>query len=107
MPYKDDLLLCEEEMLSYFFKEVNRMDEQKDNKITATTIAAKTLQYEDIKKGKRFRIYPSRRGTKKQTDPEQLRIFMARQKRLSELWRKMGIVSWKVIENTDKKEDLN
>ena len=61
--------------------------------------------YEDIKKGKRFRIYPSRRRTKKQTDPEQLRIFEKRQKRLPDLWRKMGIVSWKLIQNPINTEE--
>ncbi|MDR2178940.1 MAG: hypothetical protein LBP21_01400 [Synergistaceae bacterium] len=57
---------------------------------------ARTLKYEDLESKRRFRIEPSRRGTKKQTDPEQLRIFAARQKRLTALWRDMGIVSWKV-----------
>ena len=55
----------------------------------------KTLNYEDFKSKKRFRIEPSRRGTSKQTDPEQLKIFAERQKRLPALWRDMGIVSWK------------
>ena len=58
----------------------------------------KTLKYEDIESKKRFRIEPSRRVTKKRTDPEQLRIFAERQKRLPELWRDMGIVSWKKVE---------
>jgi len=57
----------------------------------------KTLKYEDMKRERLF-TYPSRRGTKKQTDPEQLRIFMMRQKRLSELWEKMGIVSYRIIQ---------
>jgi len=83
------------------------MDEQKENEIFVMTTAAKTLRYEDIKNGKRFQIYPSRRGTKKQTDPEQLRIFALRQKRLPELWRKMGIVSWKLIENDVNEENMN
>ena len=39
------------------------MDEQKENGIIAITTATKTLKYEDIKNGKRFQIYPSRRGT--------------------------------------------
>ena|GEM_PF-7112479 len=81
------------------------MSEQKENETLAATGATKTLKYEDLKNVKRFRIYPSRRGTKKQTDPEQLRIFALRQKRLPELWRKMGIVSWKLIENTFKEEN--
>ena len=59
----------------------------------------KTLKYEDIENNKRFRIEPSRRGTKKRTDPEQLRIFAERQKRLPALWRDMGIVSWKKVED--------
>ena len=62
------------------------------------SLITRTVDYEDLKKGRRFKIYPSRRGTKKQTDPEQLRIFAKRQKRLPELWRKIGIVSWEVLE---------
>jgi hypothetical protein len=61
-------------------------------------IVAKILKYIDIKRQKDFRIEPSRRGTKKRTDPEQLRIFMERQKNLPALWRKMGIVSLRVLE---------
>jgi len=71
-------------------------------------IVTKTLQYEDIKNGRSFRMYPSRRGTSKQTDPEQIRIFMMRQKNLCEYWRKMGIVSWKLVEVTVvDKDNLN
>ena len=62
------------------------------------TTEIKTMKYEDIESKKRFRIEPSRRGTKKLTDPEQLRIFAERQKRLPALWRNMGIVSWKKME---------
>ena len=61
----------------------------------------KTIDYEDFKKAKRFNIEPSRRGSKKRTDPEQLRIFCERQKRLIELWRKMGVVSFTVLELPD------
>jgi hypothetical protein len=61
------------------------------------TAGAETLKYEEIESRKRFRVEPSRRGTKKRTDPEQLRIFVARQKRLPALWRDMGIVSWKSV----------
>ena len=57
----------------------------------------KMIKYEDIENKKRFRIEPSRRGTKKRMDSEQLRIFAERQKRLPALWRDMGIVSWKKI----------
>ena len=60
----------------------------------------KIPKYEDIESKKRFRIEPSRRGTKKRTDPEQMRIFAERQKRLTALWRDMGVVSWGKIENT-------
>ena len=64
------------------------------------TTVVKTMKYEDIEGNKRFRVEPSRRGTTKRTDPEQLRIFAERQKRLPALWGNMGIVSWKIIENT-------
>ena len=57
----------------------------------------RTLKYEDIESKKRFRIEPSRRETKKLTDPEQRRIFAERQKRLPALWRNMGIVSWETL----------
>jgi len=57
----------------------------------------KTIEYEDVKDKKTFRIEPSRRGTRKPADPEQMRIFAERQKRLPALWRNMGIVSWKVV----------
>ena len=57
----------------------------------------KTIKYEEVKNKKIFRIEPSRRGMRKPTDPEQMRIFAKRQKRLPELWRNMGIVSWKVV----------
>ena len=57
----------------------------------------RTLKYEDIESKKRFRIEPSRRETKKLTDPEQQRIFAERQKRLPALWRNMGIVSWEAL----------
>ena len=63
------------------------------------TVVAKTLKYEELESKKRFRIEPSRRTTTKRTDPEQLRIFAERQKRLPDLWRNMGIVSWKKVEN--------
>ena len=63
------------------------------------TVETRTLKYEDIEGKKRFQIEPSRRGTKKQTDPEQLRIFAERQKRLPALWRNMGIVSWKKLDD--------
>ena len=63
-------------------------------------VETKTLKYEDIESKKRFRIEPSRRGTKKRSDPEQLRIFAERQKRLPALWRDMGIISWKKVEDT-------
>ena len=62
------------------------------------TIVTKTLNYEDYKSKKRFRIEPSRRGTKKPIDPEQFRIFAERQKHLPEMWRNMGVVSWEIIE---------
>jgi len=62
------------------------------------TTEIKKLKYEDIEGKKRFRIEPSRRGTKKRTDPEQLRIFAERQKRLPALWRDMGIISWKKLD---------
>jgi hypothetical protein len=65
------------------------------------TIVIKTLKYEDICNKRRFRIEPSRRGTKKPIDPEQFRIFAERQKRLPALWRSMGIVSWKKVEKND------
>jgi hypothetical protein len=65
------------------------------------TTVIKTLKYEDIESKKRFRIEPSRRGTKKPPDPEQLRIFAERQKRLCDLWRAMGIVSWKVVDRRE------
>ena len=61
------------------------------------TVANTLNKYEDIESKKRFRIEPSRRETKKPTDPEQLRIFAERQKRLPALWRNMGIVSWKTL----------
>ena len=63
------------------------------------TTVIKTIKYEDIESKKRFQIEPSRRGTKKLTDPEQLKIFAERQKRLPALWRDMGIVSWKKVED--------
>ena len=63
------------------------------------TTEIKKLKYEDIEGKKRFRIEPSRRGTKKRTDPEQLRIFAERQKHLPALWRNMGIVSWKKLDD--------
>ena len=58
------------------------------------------VKYEDIESKKRFRIEPSRRRSKKPPDAEQLRIFAERQKRLPALWRSMGIVSWKKVEET-------
>ena len=67
------------------------------------TAAPKTVKYEYIEGKKRFRVEPSRRGTKKPADPEQLRIFAERQKRLPALWRDMGVVSWEIIENTRQK----
>ena len=63
------------------------------------TVVAKTLKYEDIESKKRFLVEPSRRCTKKMTDPEQQRIFAERQKRLPTLWRNMGIVSWRKVED--------
>ena len=74
---------------------------KKGRKMSAET---KTVKNEDIKSKKRFRIEPSRRGTGKPIDPEQFRIFAERQKRFPELWRAMGIVSWKKIEN-DREEN--
>jgi hypothetical protein len=62
--------------------------------------AYKVVKYKDFKNGKKFRIEPSRRGTYKQTDSEQMRIFAMRQKCLPELLRKMGVVSWRVIDST-------
>lgn len=60
------------------------------------TDAVKNFKYEDIEGKKRFRIEPSRRKTNKRTDPEQMRIFAERQKRLPDLWRDMGVVAWRV-----------
>ena len=51
------------------------------------------IDYAAYKKSKKFIIEPSRRGTSKATDPEQMRIFAERQKRVPDLWRKMGITS--------------
>jgi hypothetical protein len=56
--------------------------------------AAKNFNYEDFEDKKRFRVEPSRRRTNKRADPEQLRIFAERQKRLPALWRDMGVVEW-------------
>ena len=67
------------------------------------TVMSKTLKYEDVKNKKFFRIEPSRRGTRKPIDPEQMRIFAERQKRLPALWRGMGVVSWKIIKNAGQK----
>jgi hypothetical protein len=59
----------------------------------------KTLEYDEMKNKKSFHIEPSRRGTQKIMDVEQLRVFAKRQKRLPAIWRKMGVVSWQIVEN--------
>jgi hypothetical protein len=63
------------------------------------TSAIKALKYEEIKNKKKFHIEPSRRGPNKIMDSEQLKIFAKRQKRLLSIWRKMGVVSWRVTGN--------
>lgn len=59
----------------------------------------KTISWDDLEKeqsGGAARF--SRKGSKKQTDEEQLRIFVERQKRLPELWRAMGITGYSILE---------
>lgn len=60
------------------------------------TDADVNFKYEDIEDKKRFRVEPSRRKTNKRADPEQMKIFAERQKRLPALWRDMGVVAWKI-----------
>ena len=67
-------------------------------------VIARRLKYEDVKNKKSFRIEPSRQGTRKPIDPEQMRIFAERQKRLAALWRGMGIVSWRVTDRAEAPE---
>ncbi|MDR1623340.1 MAG: hypothetical protein LBS00_13315 [Synergistaceae bacterium] len=69
------------------------------------TSTVKILKYEEMKNKKTFHIEPSRRGTKKTMDPEQLRIFAKRQKRLSSIWHKMGVVSWRIVENENRRNE--
>ena len=69
------------------------------------TTVIKTIKYEDYKASKRFQLEPSRRGTSKRTDPEQIEIFMKRQKHLVKFWRNIGIVSWKTLDFPDNNPD--
>ena len=55
----------------------------------------RTLDYKKFMRQKAFRIEPSRQGQAQVWDAEQMRVFIARQKRLPELWREMGIVGIK------------
>jgi hypothetical protein len=66
------------------------------------TSAGKILKYKEMKNKKAFHIEPSRRGTKKIMDPEQLRVFAKRQKRLPAIWCRMGVVSWRVAVRRDQ-----
>jgi len=55
------------------------------------------INYEEYKKEKKFVIEPSRRGCYKETDSQQMNMFMNRQRNLDALWRDLGVVSVKRV----------
>jgi FMN-dependent NADH-azoreductase len=62
------------------------------------------INYEEYKKSKKFVIEPSRRGCYKETDGEQMRMFMKRQQNLDALWKNMGIKSVRTVGNPQKRD---